>query len=129
MDRLADGRFLIEESYTTGSERLQGENADPYQMRHGYYLSVDEHAAHIERISDEHYGAHFFYYFSQNSWNVSDGKMTFPLSLFNEMETTVKGWKTTFDQSESYQELFAKNVQILHNDYGSVNVIVDNVPM
>lgn len=121
--------FIVEESYTPGSEILTSEHSEYYKQKLRYRLSIEDNKAVIERDTANQYSTYFFYAFSLNDWGNGEFKMEFDLSPITENETEIKGWKTTGGYCECYIEGFADDVVILGNEYGRCNVITNNVPM
>jgi hypothetical protein len=129
IEELDGGRFLVQENYTPGSEILEGENAEYYREVKKYYMYLENENLVIERTTDDMYSTHLIYAFSLGEWGSGGEKVEFPLSLFTEKETTIEGWKTTNEYIEAYGEYFAKDVTLLEHNFGTANVIVNNVPM
>jgi hypothetical protein len=129
IEEVSPGQFLVEESYTPGSEILEGENVDYYRMVLSYYLSIENDQIMIKKTSDDSYGAHFIYSFSLTGWGSENDGIELPLETFTDKETSIVGWKTTTTYSELFGEYYANNVTIRNFNFGTANVIINNLPM
>ena len=124
-----DGNFLFEESFTPGSALLEEENNEWYAKTYRYFVEITDNQLLIRKADTEDYNTHLIYAFSLGDWTGSGDTLTLPLDTYTETETQIDGWKTTSGYSESYREYFAKNVTLLGHNFGTANVIVNNVPM
>ena len=118
VEEVSPGKYLVEESYTPGSEILEGENVEYYRMVLSYYLSIESDNVMIQKTSDDSYGTHFIYTFSLNDWGTENDGFELPLNLFTDKETSIVGWKTTTTYSELFGEYFAQNVTIRNYNFG-----------